>query len=158
MPNDNSFCHKMLIFLGLMTVGVSLIVVSFGVALSNENNKILLDSTVVEPGTQQRAFRVASCHVGTCTRDKTFWKTVIMPASTVTETATVYLADDVKPTGPVGPPRPTVQLSGTRSTTLMPHVMPTEDAEEFEKRKGRFIGGGSRGRRIVDVNKPEIQM
>ncbi|KAI4716197.1 hypothetical protein E4T48_07628 [Aureobasidium sp. EXF-10727] len=152
MPNDNSFCHKMLIFLGLMTVGVSLIVISFGVALSNENNKILVDSTVVEPGTQQRAFRVASCQVGTCTKEKTFWKTVIMPASTVTETATVYVSDDD------GPRRPTIELSGTRSTTLRPHVLPTEDPEDFEKRKERFIRGGSRGRRIVDVNKPEMQM
>ncbi|CAD0086569.1 unnamed protein product [Aureobasidium vineae] len=158
MPNDNGFCHKMLIFLGLMAVGVSLIIVSFGVALSNENNKILLDATMVEPGTQQRAFRAASCHVGTCTKEKTFWKTVIMPASTVTETATVHLPDYVEPTDHVGPARPTIGLSGTRSTTLMPHVMPTEDVEDVEQRKERFIRGGSRGRRIVDVNKPEMQM
>jgi hypothetical protein len=46
MPNDNSFCQKMLILLGLMTVDVSLIVVSFNVALSNKTHKMLLEVTV----------------------------------------------------------------------------------------------------------------
>lgn len=61
------------------------------------------------------------------------------PASTVTETKVVYLwAHD-------SPPRPTIKLQ--TSVSFVRRAMPTEDIEEAEKE-----------RRIVDVNKPEMQM
>lgn len=159
MPNDNYFWHKSMILLGLVTVGVSLIVVSFGVIISNGTNKILLDATVAEAGTRQRTFRVASCDVVSCTEVKTLWKTMwreaTVPASTVTETKVVYASGHDRPTRPA---TIELELEIPQSTTLAPRTLPTGTVESAEKREKKFIRGRSRGRQIVDVNKPEMQM
>jgi hypothetical protein len=145
MPNDTIFSHKMLILLGLMTIGVSLVIVSFGVALSNKTHNMLLETMVHDLGTNQRAFRAAKCDLGSCTKVKTLWKTrreTTTPASTVTETKVMYVS------GQDRPPRPTVGLGVLQPLKLVPHVMPTGDGEGVEKKR----------RHIVDVNKPEMQM
>jgi len=144
MPNDTIFVHKMLILLGLMTIGISLIVASFQMALSNKTHNMLLETMVQDLKTNQRAFRAAKCDLASCTGVKTLWKTRRMTAtsaSTVTETKVVYVSAHDKP------PRPTIKLENFESLRLVPHAMPTKDIEGTEKRK-----------RIVDVNKPEMQM
>lgn len=145
MPNDNSYCQKMLILLGLMTVSVSLIVVSFNVALSNKTHKMLLEVTVEDLKTNQRAFRAAKCDLASCTGVKTVWKTwraTTTPTLTVTETKVVYIS------GRDRPPQPTVELEVLEPLKLVPHAMPA----------GNIGGAEKMSRQIVDVNKPEIQM
>jgi hypothetical protein len=145
MPNDNSFCQKMLILLGLMTVSVSLIVVSFNVALSNKTHKMLLEVTVEDLKTNQRAFRAAKCDFASCTGVKTVWKTwraTSTPTLTVTETKVVYIS------GHGRPPRPTAGPEVLQPLKLVPDAIPVGDIGGAEKRN----------RQIVDVNKPEIQM
>ena len=144
MPNDTIFVHKMLILLGLMTIGISLIVASFQIALSNKTHNMLLETMVQDLKTNQRAFRAAKCDLASCTGVKTLWKTRRMtatPASTVTETKVVYVSAHNRAL------RPKIKLETSESLRLVPHAMPTKDVEEAEKRE-----------HIVDVNKPEMQM
>lgn len=150
MSNNTNCCHYMLIVLGLMTIGLSFILGAFTLVLTNDNNHMLMDATITTSGTMNRAFRVASCDVGTCQEERTFWKTVVMPASTVTETATVYVSNHDGSTPPA-----TTEID-IQSTTLMPYILPTENVEEPEE-KG-FSVRGTRSGHIVDVNKPEMQM
>lgn len=144
MPNDTMFVHKMLVLLGRMTIGVSLIVASFQMALSNKTHNMLLETIVHDLKTNQRAFRAARCDFASCTGVKTLWKTrrvAPTPASTVTETKVVYTTGHDRPT------RPAIELETFESLRLVPHAMPTTDLDGPEKR-----------RHIVDVNKPEMQM
>lgn len=144
MPDDTVFCHKILILLGLMTIGVSLIIASFQMALSHKTHNMLLETIVHDLKTNQRAFRAAKCDVASCTGVKTLWKTkrqTVTPGPTVTETKVVYTA------GHDRPGRPTIELEASESLRLVPHTMPTGRVDGAEKR-----------RHIVDVNKPEMQM
>lgn len=141
----------MLIVLGLMTVGVSFILAAFTLVLTNDNNHMLMDATMRTSGTKNRAFQVASCDVGTCREARTFWKTIVMPAMTVTETATFYVTGYDRPEQLA-----TIEMEDVQPTTLMPHVLPTGNVEEPEKKK--FPIKGTRSGQIVDVNKPEMQM
>ena len=144
MPNDTIFVHKMLILLGLMTIGISLIVASFQMVLSNKTHNMLLETMVQDLKTNQRAFRAAKCDLASCTGVKTLWKTRRMtapPASTVRETKVVYVSAHDRAL------RPTIKLGISESLKLVPHAMPTKDVEGAEKRNP-----------IVDVNKPEMQM
>ncbi|KAI5208698.1 hypothetical protein E4T39_01359 [Aureobasidium subglaciale] len=154
MPNDNSYSHRILFLLSLITLSVSLIMISFNLALTHENNKILLGATVTNHHVNQRAFRVATCDIAACTDMSTVWRTVELPAETVTETTTETMkALDVE--------RPTeatsVGLEVSASITLVPHVLPTR-AFDGNVEKKVAIRGGSRNPRLVDVNKPEMQM
>jgi hypothetical protein len=142
MPNDNSACHQMLTLLGLMTVSVSLIVISFGVALSHKTHKMVQEAMVPQYGTNQRAFRAAACHIVQCTGVTTVWKTrrqTTFEALTVTETKLVY-ADR--------PITPTTELEVSHILTLMPHTIPTGKVDGTEKIRAQ----------IFDINKPEMQM
>lgn len=145
MPNDTIFVHKMLVLLGLMTIGVSLIVASFQMALSNKTHNMLLETMVQDLKTNQRAFRAAKCDLASCTGIKTLWRTRRMtptPASTVTETKVVYVS------GHDRPPRPAAELEASELLRLVPHAIPTKN----------FDGADKKRRHIVDVNKPEMQM
>jgi hypothetical protein len=145
MANDNSICQKMLTLLALTTVSVSLIVVSFGVALSHKTHKILQEATVAQFGTDKMAFRAVSCDMGRCTGAKTVWKThrqTTLVVSTVTETKVVYAP------GQGGPTSSTVELEDFPILTLVPHAIPTEKTDGAQKARTQ----------IVDVNKPEMQM
>jgi hypothetical protein len=145
MANDNSICQKMLTLLALTTVSVSLIVVSFGVALSHKTHKILQEATVAQLGTNQMAFRAVSCDMARCTGVKTVWKTLrqtTLAVSTVTETKVVYAP------GRDGPTSSTVELEDPPILTLVSHAIPTEKADGAQEIR----------RQIVDVIKPEMQM
>ncbi|KAH0381045.1 hypothetical protein KCU92_g7196, partial [Aureobasidium melanogenum] len=150
MSNNTDGCHYIMVLLSLMTMGLCIFFAIFTLVLTNDNNHMLRDATIAEPGTNYRTFRVASCDAGTCEKEKSFWKTVVMPASTVTETATVYVA------GHDGPTRAaTAEMEDVQPTTLVPRVLPTADVHEPEK---KFWIRGMRDGHIVDVNKPEMQM
>lgn len=138
-----------MVLLGFMTIILALILNVFTLVLTNDNNHMLIDATFPS-GLNRRTFKVASCEIGTCKEEKTFWKTVLMPASTVTETATVYVPSYDGPTQPA-----TVDMD-VQATTLAPRVLPTSNVEEAEKEK--FSIRGMKHGDIVDVNKPEMQM
>lgn len=145
MANDNSICQKMLTLLALTTVSVSLIVVSFGVALSHKTHKILQEATIAQLGTNQRAFRAVSGDMARCTGVKTVWKTwrqTTLAVSTVTETKVVYVP------GHDGSTSSTVELEDLPILTLVPHAIPTEKTDGTQEIR----------RQIVDVNKPEMRM
>lgn len=150
MSKNTDGCHYIMVLLSLMTMGLCIFFAIFTLVLTNDSNHMLRDATIAEPGANYRTFRVRSCDVGTSQEEITFWKTVVMPASTVTETATVYVA------GHDGPARAaTAEMEDVQPTTLVPRVLPTGDVYEPEK---KFSIRGMRDGHIVDVNKPEMQM
>ncbi|CAD0099814.1 unnamed protein product [Aureobasidium mustum] len=149
MSNDSHFCSYGMILLGFMTIILALILSVFTLVLTNDNHHMLSDATIAS-GYKDTTFKVAFCEIGTCKEEKTFWKTVLMPASTMTETATVYVPDYDGPTQAA-----TIDMD-VQPTTLAPRVLPTSNVEEAEKKK--FSIRGMKHGDIVDVNKPEMQM
>lgn len=150
MSNNTNPCHYLLFLVGFEAIGLSLFFSIFTLVLTNDNNYMLINATV-DYGRNTRTFRVASCDVGTCEQEKIFWKTVVMPASTVTETATVYVPGHDTPTQPAS-----VEMEDAQTTTLVPQVLSTEVVDKPEKKK--FSIRGMKSGHVVDVNKPEMQM
>ncbi|KAI5209367.1 hypothetical protein AUEXF2481DRAFT_3470 [Aureobasidium subglaciale EXF-2481] len=155
MPNESSFSSRILFLLSLITLSVSLIIISFNLALTHENNEILLGATVTNQHVNQGAFRVATCDVAAYADMKTRWRTVELPAETVTETVTetMKVLGVKKPTGATS-----VRVEASALLTLVPHSLPTKDSDGSALKKKMAIRGGSRNPHLVDVNKPEIQM
>ncbi|THY87964.1 hypothetical protein D6C93_07386 [Aureobasidium pullulans] len=144
MPENRAsfgYCHSILIILGLATISIALIVSAFSLALINENNQILQDATFSHfdsvAKTDRKVMRVARCDVGVCTSMTTVTKTVW-------ETSKVEGAKT----------RTMIALSSESSVVIPPGVVFVEN----EVKAVKTAGGGSRRRRIVDVNKPEMQM
>ncbi|KEQ66301.1 uncharacterized protein M437DRAFT_80796 [Aureobasidium melanogenum CBS 110374] len=149
MSNNTNPCGYMLFLLCFGAFGLNFLFAVFTLVLTNDNNHMLMDATI-DYGRNTRTFRVASCDVGTCEKEKIFWKTVVMPVSTVTETATVYVPGHDSATRPA-----TAEMEDVEPTTLVPQILPTEGIKEPERKK--FSIRGMRNGH-VDVNKPEMQM